>query len=284
MTRVDFKQGVLQGGSGKLEKWVPCCQKSTGAGDIVLKRACSVFKRPHKTLTALPLFTLTPQSTKKYEIPGRRKPQPVFCPVLTLLSLKCHITSLFHIPHHALLRSVHLKKENKVIYSRLSCFLPSPNLRLLLIPWLSLAVNFFSFYPHQKPGQGWPQHSRVARGEHLCLPERWHRACLFEFHCDVYMESSVSAEQMYLAPHIKSLPHSLSRFHILFHITETDKRGSVYWDLREARHFLLNTAPIVEVDQVNKPLWPCVRAATLRRSEFLQWTVSFSFATPTDLK
>lgn len=103
MTRVDFKQGVLQGGSGKSEKWVPCCQRSSEAGYIVLKRACSVFKRPHKTLTELPLFTLTPQSTQKYEIPGRRKPQPSFCPVLTLLSLPCHITSFSHMPHHIFL-------------------------------------------------------------------------------------------------------------------------------------------------------------------------------------
>lgn len=56
MTRVDFKQGVLQGGPGKLEKWVLCCQRCSEAGYIVLERACSVFKRPHKTLTALPLF------------------------------------------------------------------------------------------------------------------------------------------------------------------------------------------------------------------------------------
>lgn len=111
MTRVDFKQGVLQGGSGKLEKWVLCCQKSTGAGDIVLKRACSGFKRPHKTLTALSLFTLTPQSTKKYEIPGRKKHPAPFCPVLSLLSLKCDITSLFYIPHHALLRSDWRRKK-----------------------------------------------------------------------------------------------------------------------------------------------------------------------------
>lgn len=213
-----------------------CCQKSTGAGDIVLKRACSVFKRPHKTLTALPLFTLTPQSTKKYEIPGRRKPQPAFCPVLTLLSLKCHITSLFHIPHHALLSSVHLKKKKKLSIADFLVSFHHPISALFLIPWLSLAVNSFSFYPHQNPGQGSPQHSRIARGEHLCLPERWHGVGLFEFQCDVYMESSVSTEQMHLAPHIKSLPHSLSRFHILFHITGTDKRGSVYRAVVSKKH------------------------------------------------
>lgn len=224
MTTVDFKQGVLQGGSGKSEKWVPCCQKSTGY--IVLKRACSVFKRPYKTLTALPLFTLTPQNTKKYETPGRRKSQSAFCPLLTLLSLECHITSFFHIPHHALLWSVYLKIKTN--YCRFFCFLPSPILWLLPIPWLSIAVNSSSFYPHQKPGKGLPQHSQVACGEHMCLPGGWHRVGSFEFQCDVYMESSESTEEMHLTPHIKSLFHALSRFHILFHIAGADKRSSVY--------------------------------------------------------
>lgn len=113
----------------------------------------------------------------------------------------------------------------KKIYCRFSCFLPSPILGLLPIPWLSLAVNSSSSYPHQKPGQGLPQHSRVARGEHLCLPGCWHRVGPFEFQCNVYMESSGSTEKMHLAPHFKSLPHALSRFHTLFHITGDDKRG-----------------------------------------------------------
>lgn len=147
MTTVDFKQGVSQGGSGKLEKWVPCCQTSTGAGYIVLKRACSVFKRPHKTLTALPLFTLTPHSTKKFEIPGRRQPQPAFCPVLTLLSLECHITSFFHIPHHALLWSVHLKIKKSIadflvsFYHPFLGFFPSLGFHVLWIPPLSTHIK-----------------------------------------------------------------------------------------------------------------------------------------------
>lgn len=154
MTRVDFKQGVLQGGPGKLEKWVLCCQKSTGAGDIVLKRACSGFKRPHKTLTALPLFTLTPQSTKKYEIPEWRKPQPAFCPVLTLLSLKCHIPSLFHIPHYALLRSVHLKKKRKVVsfHRLISGFFSSLGFLLLWIPFPSTHIKNLDRDRHNIPG------------------------------------------------------------------------------------------------------------------------------------
>lgn len=89
-----------------------------------------------------------------------------------------------------------------------------PSITLLLIPWLSLTVNSFSFYPHQKPGQASLQHSRIARGEHLCLPERWHGAGLFEFHCDVYMEASVSTEQMHLAPSYQiSSSHSLQISH-----------------------------------------------------------------------
>lgn len=108
-----------------------------------------------------------------------------------------------------------------------NCFLLSPILGLLPILWLSLAVNSSSTYPHQKPGPGMPQHSWVARGEHLCLPGCWHRVGPFEFQCNVYMESSGSTEKMHLAPHFKSLPHALSRFHTLFHITGDDKRGRV---------------------------------------------------------
>lgn len=188
---------------------------------IVLNRACSVFKRPYKTLTALPFYTHSPKHKEIWDTRGK-KTQSAFCPVLTLLPLECHITFFFHIPHHALLWSIHLKKK---IYCRFSCFLPSPILGLLPIPWLSLAVNSSSSYPHQKPGQGLPQHSRVARGEHLCLPGCWHRVGPFEFQCNVYMESSGSTEKMHLAPHFKSLPHALSRFHTLFHITGDDKRG-----------------------------------------------------------
>lgn len=213
---------------------MPCCQKSTGAGYIVLKRACSVFKRPHKTLTALPLFTHTPQSTKKYEIPGRRKPRAAFCPVLTLLSLECHLTSFF-LPCFCSDQS-NLKKrkkeiKNKVFSCRFSCFLPSliPGLLPILLAFASCEFLFLSthIYPHQKAGRASPQHSRVARGEHLCLPERWRGAGLFEFQYDAYVESSVSTDKTRSAPHMGFLPHSLSRFHILFHIAPADKRGSV---------------------------------------------------------
>lgn len=106
-------------------------------------------------------------------------------------------------------------------------FLPSPILGLLPIHWLSLAVNSSSSYPHQKPGQGLLQHSRVACRKHLCLPGCWHRVGPFEFQCNMYMESSGSTEKMYTAPYFKSLPHALSRFHTLLHITGADKRGSV---------------------------------------------------------
>lgn len=288
MTRVDFKQGVLQGGSGKLEKWVACCQKSTGAGDIVLKRACSVFKRPHKTLTALPLFTLTPQSTKKYEIPGRRKPQPGF--------LSC-VNPVTKMPYHIFVShptlcfaqiSAFNKKRKKVVSFH------HPISGFLLIPWLSLAANSFSFYPHQKPGQASLQHSRIARGEHLCLPERWHGAGLFEFHCDVYMESSVSTEQMHLAPSHQNLFLTLSPDFTSFSTSQGLIKEAVctgQWsevDLWEARHLLVNTAGTVEADLVNDPLRPSLSHVFMPPHDGDQNSYSgqcrFLFATPTCLK
>lgn len=147
---------------------MPCCQSSE-AGYIVLKRACSVFKRPHKTLTVLPLFTLTPQSTQKHEIPGRRKPRPSFYPVLTLLSLPCHITSF---SDHRIL--------SNIIFARF--YFPFCN--LLSSAFSSLGFHFlqiliFSFCPHQNPGRGSLEHSRIAHGEHLCVPECWQCMPLF---------------------------------------------------------------------------------------------------------
>lgn len=167
----------------------------------------------------------------------------------------------------------------------ISGYFSSLGFHLLCIPFSSIHIKNLDRDGRSIPGE--------AGGEHLCLPERWHGAALFEFRCDVYTESSVSAERMHLAPHIKSLPHSRSRFHILFHITGTDKGGSVQrpvvWSGSPR-----NTSLLVK-HCGDRRGWsskqsslatsrPRVNAATLRWPEFLKWTVSFSFATPTSLK
>lgn len=153
---------------GNLEKWVPSCQRSSEAGYIVLERACSVFKRPHKTLTVLPLFALTPQSRKKHEIPGKRKPQPSFCPVLTLLSLTCHYATSFSDVYSILLNVIYCR-FSQLLFPSVICSQASAH---------SLAFIFskfflFSFYPHQNSGHGSLEYSRLAQGEHLCVHECW---------------------------------------------------------------------------------------------------------------
>lgn len=83
--------------------------------DILFWRGLVLFSKGHiKPWQRSLFFTLTPQSTKKYEIPGRRTPQPSFCPVLTLLSLPCH-----HVPSFSDVHQIPLI----VIYCR---FFPLP--------------------------------------------------------------------------------------------------------------------------------------------------------------
>lgn len=174
MKRVDFKQGVLQAGPGKMEKWVPCCQRSSEAGYIVLERACSVFKSPHKTLTVLPLSALTLQSTKKYEIRGKRKPWPSFLscvnPVVTS-TLSHHMFLWCWLNSFKLYLSQIFFSFSSFCHLLSSCFSSLGDRFLYIL--------FFSFCPHQNPGQGSPKHSRIARGEHLCVHECWQCMPLF---------------------------------------------------------------------------------------------------------
>lgn len=89
MTRVDIKQGVLQAGPGKLGKWVHSCQRSSEAGYIVLERVCSVFKRPHKTMTVLPLLRSLLKAERNMSYQGREHPSHFLSfvnPVVTIMS------------------------------------------------------------------------------------------------------------------------------------------------------------------------------------------------------
>lgn len=120
---------------------------------------------------------LTPQSTKKHELPERRKTPTSFLsdvnPLVT--TMPHHIFLSYATSHLALI----IKFFLNLMYSRLSCFLLSSTLELLRSPWLSLAANYFFFYPHQKPGHGSLEHSWIAHSQHLCMPECWHSMGLF---------------------------------------------------------------------------------------------------------
>lgn len=135
-------------------------KKGSEAGYTVQERAWSAFKRPHKTVTALPLFTLTPQSTRNMRYEGSESLCPLFLSCVVITMPLCHIClwcSLKSFKHYLLQTS---------LFFLLSSFSSSLGLRFI---W----ILFFPFYPHQNLGQRSLELSRITHGEHLCV----HKCC-----------------------------------------------------------------------------------------------------------
>lgn len=209
MKRVDFKQSVLQAGHGKMEKWVPRCQRRSEAEYIVQQRACSVFKRPHKTLTVLPLLALTPQSTKKYEKRMEQKNPAFFFfhvnPVVTTMP-----------PHLSLLQNNYLRKFSTAELAFFSCVIYSQASHPLALRFRYMP--FQSLYPHQNLGQGSVEHSWTARGKHLCVHKYCQGMRLFVIAVwYVHGFLRVYSKNVFRSPHQISFSHCLQISHPLSH-------------------------------------------------------------------
>lgn len=61
--------------------------------------------------------------------------------------------------------------------------------------------------------------------------------------CNVYMDPWITTKGAHSDPVTDYLPHSLSRFHILYHMRGTDKRGSVRLALALMKTATLPTLP-----------------------------------------